>query len=37
MKSLPILVVGGGISGVTAAVEAAEVGAEVILIEKEPS
>ena len=33
----PILVVGGGISGVTAAVEAAEVGAEVILIEKEPS
>ncbi len=37
MKSLPILVVGGGISGITAAVEAAEVGAEVILIEKEPS
>ena len=37
MKSLPILVVGGGISGVTAAVEAAEVGAEVILIEKGPS
>jgi len=33
----PILVVGGGISGITAAVEAAEVGAEVILIEKEPS
>jgi len=37
MKSLPILVVGGGISGITAAVEAAEVGAEVILIEKEPT
>ncbi|WP_038056351.1 CoB--CoM heterodisulfide reductase iron-sulfur subunit A family protein [Thermodesulfobacterium hydrogeniphilum] len=37
MGQLPILVVGGGISGITAAVEAAEVGAEVILIEKEPS
>ena len=37
MKSLPILIVGGGISGITAAVEAAEVGAEVILIEKEPT
>ncbi len=37
MKSLPILVVGGGISGITAAVEAAEVGAEVILVEKEPT
>lgn len=37
MKSLPVLVVGGGISGITAAVEAAEVGAEVILIEKEPT
>lgn len=33
----PILVVGGGISGITAAVEAAEVGAQVILIEKQPS
>lgn len=31
-----ILVVGGGISGMTAAVEAAEAGAEVILIEKNP-
>ncbi|MFC1980751.1 FAD-dependent oxidoreductase [Chloroflexota bacterium] len=31
-----ILVVGGGISGITAAVEAAEVGYDVILIEKEP-
>lgn len=33
----PILVVGGGISGITAAVEAAEVGAQVILVEKQPS
>lgn len=31
----PILVIGGGISGVTAAVELAEVGKEVVLIEKE--
>jgi len=31
-----ILVVGGGISGITAAVEAAEVGYEVILLEKSP-
>ncbi len=31
-----ILVVGGGISGITAAVEAAEVGYEVILLEKNP-
>ncbi len=31
----PILVVGGGISGITVAVEIAEVGQEVILIEKE--
>lgn len=30
-----ILVIGGGISGITAAVEAAEVGCEVILVEKE--
>lgn len=30
-----ILVIGGGISGITAAVEAAEVGYEVILVEKE--
>ena len=37
MAQLPILVVGGGISGVTAAVEAAETGYEVILVEKEPS
>ncbi|MFO7827771.1 MAG: FAD-dependent oxidoreductase, partial [Bacteroidales bacterium] len=32
----PILVIGGGISGVTTAVEIAEVGKEVILIEKNP-
>jgi quinone-modifying oxidoreductase subunit QmoA len=31
----PILVIGGGISGMTAAVEAAEVGYDVILVEKE--
>jgi heterodisulfide reductase subunit A-like polyferredoxin len=31
----PILVVGGGIAGITAAVEIAEVGHQVILIEKE--
>ena len=32
-----ILVVGGGISGLTAALEAAEVGYEVFLVEKEAS
>ena len=32
----PILVVGGGIAGMTAALEAAEVGYRVILVEKEP-
>ncbi|MFH1147195.1 MAG: FAD-dependent oxidoreductase, partial [Pseudomonadota bacterium] len=31
-----ILVVGGGISGLTAALEAAEVGYDVILVEKNP-
>ena len=31
-----ILVIGGGISGITAAVEAAEAGRDVVLIEKEP-
>ncbi len=31
-----ILVVGGGISGMTAAIEAAETGAEVVIIEKNP-
>ena len=34
--SKPILVIGGGISGITAAVEAAEVGAKVVLVEKQP-
>jgi len=33
----PILVVGGGIAGITAALEAAEAGREVILIEREPT
>jgi len=33
----PILVVGGGIAGMTAAIEAAEAGAEVVLIEKSAS
>ncbi len=32
----PILVIGGGIAGMTAALEAAEVGYRVILVEKEP-
>ena len=32
--NLPILIIGGGISGITAAVELAEAGQEVILIEK---
>jgi quinone-modifying oxidoreductase subunit QmoA len=32
----PILVVGGGIAGMTAAIEAAEAGREVILLEKSP-
>lgn len=31
-----ILVVGGGISGITAAIEAAEAGAEVTIIERNP-
>lgn len=35
-ESKKILVVGGGISGVTAALEAAEVGCEVLLVEREP-
>lgn len=33
----PLLVVGAGIAGVTAALEAAEAGAEVILVERDPS
>ena len=32
-----ILVVGGGISGMTAALEAAECGKQVILVEKDPT
>ena len=32
-----ILVVGGGISGMTAALEAAECGKDVVLVEKNPS
>ena len=35
MNSKPILVIGGGIAGITAALEAAEVGYNVILVEKE--
>ena len=35
-KQKPIVVVGGGISGVTAAVELAEAGKEVILVEQQP-
>ncbi len=37
VQSQTILVVGGGIAGITAAVEAAETGYEVVLLEKEPS
>ncbi|MFQ5955099.1 MAG: CoB--CoM heterodisulfide reductase iron-sulfur subunit A family protein [Kiloniellales bacterium] len=36
-KSQTILVVGGGIAGITAAVEAAEVGCDVVLVERDPS
>jgi len=36
MVNKPVLVIGGGISGITTAVEIAEVGKEVILIEKMP-
>ena len=35
-EAKPILVIGGGIAGMTAALEAAEVGHRVILVEKEP-
>ena len=35
--SQTILVVGGGISGMTAALEAAECGKQVILLEKSPT
>jgi quinone-modifying oxidoreductase subunit QmoA len=34
--NLPTLIIGGGISGITAAVELAEAGEQVVLIEKEP-
>jgi quinone-modifying oxidoreductase subunit QmoA len=36
-KRKPILVIGGGIAGITAALEAAEAGCETILVEKSPS
>ncbi|KAB2851384.1 MAG: FAD-dependent oxidoreductase, partial [Hyphomicrobiaceae bacterium] len=35
-KSQTIVVVGGGIAGITAALEAAETGFDVVLIEKSP-
>ncbi len=35
--SRPILVIGGGVSGLTAALEAAEAGSEVMLVERAPS
>ena len=31
-----VLVIGGGISGITAAIEASEAGCDVVLVEKEP-
>jgi heterodisulfide reductase subunit A-like polyferredoxin len=34
--SLPLLVIGGGIAGLTTAIEAAEAGCEVLLVEKAP-
>jgi len=36
-RTQPLLVIGAGIAGVTAALEAAEAGAEVILVERDPS
>ncbi len=36
MTTRPILIIGGGISGITAAVEAAEAGLEAVLVEKQP-
>ena len=36
-KSLPVLVVGAGIAGVTVALESAEAGREVLLVEGEPT
>ncbi len=35
-QSLPVVVIGGGISGMTVAIEAAEAGANVLLVEKDP-
>ena len=35
-KHKPIIIIGGGISGVTAAVELAEAGREVVLVEEQP-
>ncbi len=35
-KHLPVLIIGGGISGITAAVELAETGRKAVLVEKEP-
>jgi quinone-modifying oxidoreductase subunit QmoA len=36
-KAFPLLVIGAGIAGVTAALEAAETGSEVVLVEREPA
>ncbi|MCU0303504.1 MAG: FAD-dependent oxidoreductase [Thermoanaerobaculales bacterium] len=36
-KTSPLLVIGAGIAGVTAALEAAEMGSEVVLVEESPS
>jgi quinone-modifying oxidoreductase subunit QmoA len=36
-ETKPLLVIGAGIAGVTAALEAAEAGAEVVLVEREPA
>jgi quinone-modifying oxidoreductase subunit QmoA len=36
-ESNPLLVIGAGIAGVTAALEAAEMGSEVVLVEQDPS
>ena len=36
-KASPLLVIGAGIAGVTAALEAAETGSEVVLVEREPA
>ncbi|MBW2458901.1 MAG: FAD-dependent oxidoreductase, partial [Deltaproteobacteria bacterium] len=36
-SSPPILVVGAGIAGMTAALEAAEAGSNVVLVERDPS